>query len=30
MPKALSTDEYSKLESAWNKARDAALKKSKY
>ena len=29
LPKALSTEEYSKLESAWNKAREAALKKSK-
>lgn len=30
MPKALSTEEYARLESAWNKARDAALKKAKY
>ncbi|OHD22038.1 MAG: peptide ABC transporter substrate-binding protein [Spirochaetes bacterium GWB1_59_5] len=29
MPKSLSTEEFSTLESAWNKAREAALKKSK-
>ncbi|MBU0928325.1 MAG: peptide ABC transporter substrate-binding protein [Spirochaetes bacterium] len=30
MDKSLSTEEYAKLESAWNKAREAALKKAKY
>ena len=30
MDKSLSTEEYAVLESAWNKAREAALKKSKF